>query len=33
MANFPDHIGHTNEDCAKYRDQMLIELLKLHRKL
>ena len=33
MANFHDHIGHTNEDCAKYRDQMLIELLKLHRKL
>ena len=33
MAKFPDHIGHTNEDCAKYRDQMLIELLKLHRKL
>ena len=33
MATFPDHIGHTNEDCAKYRDQMLIELLKLHRKL
>lgn len=33
MANFPDHVGHTNEDCAKYRDQMLIELLKLHRKL
>ena len=33
MDNFPDHIGHTNEDCAKYRDQMLIELLKLHRKL
>lgn len=33
MANFPDHIGHTNEECAKYRDQMLIELLKLHRKL
>ena len=33
MKNFPDYIGHTNEDCAKYRDQMLIELLKLHRKL
>ena len=33
MANFPDHIGHTNEECAAYRDQMLIELLKLHRKL
>ena len=33
MANFPDYVGHTNEECAKYRDQMLIELLKLHRKL
>ena len=33
MANFPDYVGHTNEDCARYRDQMLIELLKLHRKL
>lgn len=33
MQNFPDHIGHTNADCAAYRDKMLIELLKLHRKL
>ena len=33
MKNFPDYIGHTNEACAAYRDQMLIELLKLHRKL
>ena len=33
MKNFPDYIGHTNEECAAYRDQMLIELLKLHRKL
>ena len=33
MANFPDYVGHTNEACARYRDQMLIELLKLHRKL
>ena len=33
MKNSPDYIGHTNEACAAYRDQMLIELLKLHRKL
>lgn len=33
MARFPEHIGHTNAECAAYRDQMLIELLKLHRKL
>ncbi len=33
MANFPEHIGHTNAECIAYRDKMLIELLKLHRKL
>jgi 3-hydroxyacyl-CoA dehydrogenase len=33
MKNFPDHIGHSNEQCAAYRDKMLIELLKLHHKL
>ena len=33
MANFPDYVGHTNAACAAYRDQMLIELLKLHKKL
>ena len=33
MANFPDHIGHTNESCLAYRDQMLIDILKLHKKL
>lgn len=33
MRNFPDYIGHTNEECKAYRDKMLIELLKLHRKL
>ena len=33
MKNFPDYIGHTNEQCVAYRDKMLIELLKLHRKL
>ena len=33
MANFPDYIGHTNAECAFYRDRMLIALLKLHRKL
>ena len=33
MANFPDYIGHTNEECIAYRDKMLIEILKLHKKL
>ncbi|NCB63417.1 MAG: 3-hydroxyacyl-CoA dehydrogenase family protein [Clostridia bacterium] len=33
MANFPDYVGHTNAECAAYRDKMLIELLKLHHKL
>ena len=33
MATFPDHIGHTNESCIAYRDQMLIDILKLHKKL
>lgn len=33
MANFPDYIGHTNAACIAYRDQMLIDILKLHRKL
>ena len=33
MANFPDYIGHTNADCIAYRDQMLIDILKLHKKL
>ena len=33
MANFPDYIGHTNEECIAYRDQMLIDILKLHKKL
>lgn len=33
MENFPDYVGHNREECATYRDQMLIELLKLHRKL
>lgn len=33
MRRFPDYIGHTNAECAAYRDKMLIQLLKLHRKL
>lgn len=33
MKNFPDYIGHTNEECAAYRDRMLIKLLQLHHKL
>ena len=32
MKNFSDEIGHTNEECAHYRDKMLIEILKLHHK-
>lgn len=32
MRNFPDEVGHTNPEIAKYRDKMLIEILKLHHK-
>lgn len=32
IRNFPDEIGHTNPEIAKYRDKMLIEILKLHHK-
>ena len=32
MANYPDEIGHTNAEISKYRDKMLIEILKLHGK-
>lgn len=30
--HMPDFVGHTNEDIAKFRDQMLVEILKMHRK-
>lgn len=33
MAHFPDYMGHSNTECAAYRDKMLIEILKLHKKL
>lgn len=33
MAHFPDYVGHTNAACIAYRDRMLIEILKLHKKL
>ena len=33
MAHFSDYVGHTNADCIAYRDRMLIEILKLHKKL
>jgi len=33
MAEYPDYIGHTNAECSKYRDKMLIDILKLHKKL
>lgn len=32
MKNFPDEIGHDNASISKYRDKMLIEILKLHNK-
>ena len=32
MKNYPDEIGHTNEEISAYRDRMLIEILKLHHK-
>lgn len=32
MKNLPEYIGHTNPEIAKYRDSMLIEILKLHKK-
>ena len=31
--NRPPELGNTNEDIARYRDNMLIELLKLHNKI
>ena len=33
MKHFQDEIGHTNPEIAKYRDKMLVEILKLHKKL
>lgn len=31
--NMPDFMGHNNEELKNFRDQMLIDILKLHRKL
>ena len=33
MASLPDWMGHTDAQCTAYRDRVLIEALKLHRKL
>lgn len=33
MANRPKEFGQTPEEIAKFRDEMLVELLKLHKKL
>jgi 3-hydroxyacyl-CoA dehydrogenase len=33
MANRDKQIGNTNEEVSRYRDGMLVELLKLHKKL
>lgn len=32
-AHMPDSIGHTTEEIAAFRDHVLVELLKLHKKL
>lgn len=32
MKEFPEYIGHTNKEISKYRDKMLIDILKLHKK-
>ena len=33
MKNFPDFMGHNTTECAAFRDQALIEILKIHHKL
>lgn len=33
MANMPDFVGHTKPEIAAFRDYMLVEELKMHRKL
>ncbi len=32
MKNYPDEVGHDNASISKYRDKMLIDILKLHGK-
>ena len=32
MKNYPDEIGHTNAEISAYRDRMLVDILKLHKK-
>ncbi len=33
MEHMPDHVGHTKEEIQKFRDYMLVEILKMHKKL
>jgi 3-hydroxyacyl-CoA dehydrogenase len=33
MEHMPDHVGHTKPEIAAFRDYMLIEMLKMHKKL
>ena len=33
LADRPEEIGNTHESLEQYRDKMLIEMLKLHKKL
>jgi carnitine 3-dehydrogenase len=32
-AEMPDHVGHSTEEIANFRDRVLVELLKLHKKI
>ena len=33
IDNLPDYIGHTKTEIADFRDKMLVEMLKMHKKL
>ena len=33
MASLPEHIGHQHKDIAAFRDKMLVEMLRMHKKL
>lgn len=33
MENLPDHVGHDRASVAEFRDYMLVEMLKMHKKL
>ena len=33
MAGFPDVIGHTKPEIASFRDNLIINVLKMHEKM